>query len=222
MVSAGEFRADLYHRLSAIEIDVPPLRDRAGDAVFLAEHFLGTDGPPLGEAARALLESHPWPGNVRELRNAIQRAEALAQAEVKPDDLGLRDPSERANDQIVVVAAAGGTVKERTHAAVLEALARHKGNRKAAARGTARPPRRSWGSAGPRSTASSARSRPRKTRPRPGRPERPGSPGVSEVSRGLPVRRNGTPDRAVAAVHMQRSGSQRETMDVARPGSNAT
>lgn len=133
MVQAGEFRGDLFHRLSAIEIDVPPLRDRPGDVIYLAEHFLGERGPKLGAAARAVLEAHPWPGNVRELRNAIQRAGALAEGEVKPDDLGLRDPADREPSAPGAVAAAGGTVRERTHAAVIEALARHQGNRKAAA-----------------------------------------------------------------------------------------
>ena len=133
MVQAGEFRGDLYHRLSAIELEVPPLRERSGDAIFLAEHLLGSDGPPLGPAARQLMQSHTWPGNVRELRNAIQRAAALAQDEVTPDDLGLRDPVEVTPPEAGAAVPVGGTVRERTHAAVLEALARHKGNRKAAA-----------------------------------------------------------------------------------------
>ena len=80
-VERGEFREDLFYRLSIIPIELPPLRDRGDDVVLLAEHFLRTladqyDLPEPGlsaELRRALL-SHPWPGNVRELRNALERA----------------------------------------------------------------------------------------------------------------------------------------------------
>ena len=77
LIRAGQFREDLYYRLNAIELKVPPLAERSDDILPLARHFL-PPGKQLGEdAARALL-SHPWPGNVRELRNSIQRAALLA------------------------------------------------------------------------------------------------------------------------------------------------
>ena len=77
MIGAGQFREDLYYRLNAIEIRLPPLAQRPDDILPLARHFL-PPGKQLGEdAARALL-AHPWPGNVRELRNSIQRAALLA------------------------------------------------------------------------------------------------------------------------------------------------
>src|SRR5690606_15671908 len=77
LIRAGQFREDLYYRLNAIELKVPPLAERSDDILPLARHFLPA-GKQLGEdAARALL-SHPWPGNVRELRNSIQRAALLA------------------------------------------------------------------------------------------------------------------------------------------------
>ena len=78
-VTAGRFRADLYHRLAAIELRVPPLRDRLEDIPLLAAHFLheaGVDAPLPRESVTALL-GWRWPGNVRELRNAVLRMTAL-------------------------------------------------------------------------------------------------------------------------------------------------
>ena len=81
----GEFREDLYYRLSVFEIALPPLRDRLDDILELADAFLdeigGTVGkPPAGIAPEAQdqLLTYSWPGNVRELRNAIERAVILA------------------------------------------------------------------------------------------------------------------------------------------------
>ena len=81
----GDFREDLYYRLSVFEIALPPLRDRPDDFLELADAFLeeigGTVGkPPAGIAghARDQLLAYAWPGNVRELRNAIERAVILA------------------------------------------------------------------------------------------------------------------------------------------------
>jgi transcriptional regulator with GAF, ATPase, and Fis domain len=81
----GEFREDLYYRLSVFEIALPPLRDRLDDILELADAFLeeigGTVGkPPAGIArdAKDQLLAYGWPGNVRELRNAIERAVILA------------------------------------------------------------------------------------------------------------------------------------------------
>jgi DNA-binding NtrC family response regulator len=89
MIRAGSFREDLYYRLNLIELRLPPLAERPGDILPLAEHFLGDD-KHLGEAARAALLRHAWPGNVRELKNTIQRAKLLAASEViTPADLGL-------------------------------------------------------------------------------------------------------------------------------------
>ncbi len=75
------FREDLYYRLNVIPVRIPPLRDRRGDILYLAEHFLGKfsgrsgrPAPRFTEESRAALERHPWPGNVRELENVIERA----------------------------------------------------------------------------------------------------------------------------------------------------
>jgi transcriptional regulator with GAF, ATPase, and Fis domain len=83
-VDAGTFRADLYYRLAAFPITLPPLHARKGDISLLASRFLATASerqhkliPTIDPAALALLEAYTWPGNVRELQNEIERAVAL-------------------------------------------------------------------------------------------------------------------------------------------------
>ena len=103
LIRAGQFREDLYYRLNAIELKVPPLAERSDDILPLARHFL-PPGKQLGEdAARALL-AHPWPGNVRELRNSIQRAALLAPgALLSAADLALS--AARRSESVASVAA---------------------------------------------------------------------------------------------------------------------
>jgi two-component system response regulator PilR (NtrC family) len=81
MVREGEFREDLFYRISVFPLEMPPLRDRSGDIVLLVDHFLAqlnrTAGHKIGrvsEDAMEKLEGYSWPGNVRELENAIERA----------------------------------------------------------------------------------------------------------------------------------------------------
>ncbi|MGO4222387.1 sigma-54-dependent transcriptional regulator [Lysobacter sp. TAF61] len=94
MIRAGTFREDLYYRLNVIELRVPPLSERRGDILPLAEHFL-EGRRQLGEAARSALLRHAWPGNVREMKNAIQRALLLGQSErIEPDELGLPETAQ--------------------------------------------------------------------------------------------------------------------------------
>jgi DNA-binding NtrC family response regulator len=83
MVGRGEFRHDLYYRLSAFPLRIPPLRERREDIPALAEHFLArmnTRGHhrPLSTAVVRKLLRHDYPGNVRELRNIVERAHILA------------------------------------------------------------------------------------------------------------------------------------------------
>lgn len=73
----GRFRKDLYYRLRALEIRLPPLRERGDDVLLLAEHFLRTFAQremAMGPEAAALLRRYGWPGNVRELRHAMESA----------------------------------------------------------------------------------------------------------------------------------------------------
>ncbi|WP_028917569.1 sigma-54 dependent transcriptional regulator [Pseudoxanthomonas sp. J35] len=95
MIREGTFREDLYYRLNTIELAMPPLAERPGDIVPLAEHFL--DDRTLSPGAIGALQRHPWPGNVRELRNVIQRAQLLASGpRIEAEDLGLpRAPAQR-------------------------------------------------------------------------------------------------------------------------------
>jgi DNA-binding NtrC family response regulator len=79
-VGEGRFRGDLYHRLSQIALQVPPLRDRRDDIVPIARHFLAQQNPQLQFAPDALeaLEAHGWHGNIRELKNRVIKAAVLS------------------------------------------------------------------------------------------------------------------------------------------------
>jgi two-component system, response regulator FlrC len=87
-VAAGRFREDLFYRLNVFPLAIPALRERPGDIVPLARHFLAMHGARLGRmtkigaGAAAKLAAHAWPGNVRELENIMQRALILAPGEV--------------------------------------------------------------------------------------------------------------------------------------------
>jgi DNA-binding NtrC family response regulator len=80
---AGRFRLDLYYRLSIIQIDIPPLRERGDDVLLLSQHYIETIGSKLrlrkkitslSAEVTSLFRRYNWPGNVRELRNVIERA----------------------------------------------------------------------------------------------------------------------------------------------------
>jgi DNA-binding NtrC family response regulator len=93
-IAAGRFREDLYYRLAVVPIVVPPLRDRPGDVLELADYFLEQAaarlerGPiELQPGARDVLAEYDWPGNVRELQNVITRACVLSPDHVIQADL---------------------------------------------------------------------------------------------------------------------------------------
>jgi len=96
-IAAGSFRADLYHRLHVLSVEMPPLRVRREDVSELAEHFArifgsqyGKEGVRFSETAVECLMRHDWPGNVRELQSVIERAVLLApDLELQDDDIGL-------------------------------------------------------------------------------------------------------------------------------------
>ncbi|HQU15304.1 MAG: PEP-CTERM-box response regulator transcription factor [Chromatiales bacterium 21-64-14] len=100
LIAAQEFREDLYYRISEIAIRIPPLRDRAGDVLMLARHFLerfarqeGRVLAGFSEDALSALEVYPWPGNVRELKNRIKRAVIMADGKyLSARDLELGAP----------------------------------------------------------------------------------------------------------------------------------
>ncbi|BBO69830.1 sigma-54-dependent Fis family transcriptional regulator [Desulfosarcina alkanivorans] len=88
LVSEGRFRSDLYYRLNVINLHIPPLRDRAGDAQLLFHFFLekynrifGTSIRKVSKNVREILDAHHWPGNIRELENVVERIANLARSE---------------------------------------------------------------------------------------------------------------------------------------------
>jgi transcriptional regulator with PAS, ATPase and Fis domain len=90
----GEFREDLFYRLSVVPIEVPALRNRKGDALFLANYFLnrackemGRSAPQFSEEAAEALETYQWPGNVRELENLMERIAIMFEADL----VGIND-----------------------------------------------------------------------------------------------------------------------------------
>ncbi len=94
MVKAGTFREDLYYRLSVVELEVPPLRDRGEDVPLLLDHFLDESSRKdhrvyvIHPEARHVLERYSWPGNVRELMNAVENLTQLSRGrEITVDDL---------------------------------------------------------------------------------------------------------------------------------------
>jgi DNA-binding NtrC family response regulator len=102
LVREGKFREDLYYRLCAFPVEIPPLRDRPEDIGQLAAHFLGKyalrlPAPRLSAEALQLLKTQPWAGNIRELQNAIERALILSedQAVIHPEHLLLADSTVR-------------------------------------------------------------------------------------------------------------------------------
>jgi DNA-binding NtrC family response regulator len=97
-VQAGRFREDLFYRIVVFELELPPLRERAGDVELLARHFVAQAGKALagrevGISPQALeaLQRYGWPGNVRELQNVCQRAAVTCEGDViLPTDLPPR------------------------------------------------------------------------------------------------------------------------------------
>ncbi len=144
----GEFREDLFYRLSEITIQIPPLRERDDDVILLARHFVdaccrkqGLRRLDLAPDALVALRQHAWPGNVRELENRIKRAVILAEGgTLTATDMDLKVPE-------AAVAAAVGTFslrrarEEAEREALLHALADAAGNLSAAAKllGVSRP-----------------------------------------------------------------------------------
>jgi len=87
-MEAGDFRQDLFYRLSGVTLALPPLRERVDDIPLLAEHFLARterDGVPTRQfspGAMEMIRAYSWPGNVRQLENTVRRLSVTAQGEV--------------------------------------------------------------------------------------------------------------------------------------------
>ncbi len=160
MVRRGEFREDLYFRLNVVEMLVPPLRDRKPDIATLARHFLDHFARLYGDPVKFLtpdavraLEEYAWPGNVRELSNAMERAHILGEGMVVtvadlPEELqpasawpptpilkGGEIPTLRFAEQLLIARALNASGGNKTRAAEILQIGRHRLHRKIRAYG---------------------------------------------------------------------------------------
>ena len=115
-VEAGRFRRDLFYRISAVSIQIPPLRERGDDALLLVEHFnqkisarIGSEPLEFSPEALDALTAYRWPGNVRELRNLVEKLHILARGlRVELSDL----PDEFRHTECAVPSEDGQTMPE--------------------------------------------------------------------------------------------------------------
>lgn len=146
MVRSGDFREDLFYRLSVFPLEILPLRDRPEDIVPLAKHFLGRFCRQMGKAVpeippetEQMLLSHRWPGNVRELQNAIERSVILLDGpKLLPAVLGRRfssieSISSSPRDEFHLPGS-GFNLDDHVRALINQALTRTSGNKSAAAK----------------------------------------------------------------------------------------
>ena len=148
LVREKQFREDLYYRVNEVSINIPPLRERPGDPLLLAKHFLNESAGRLrrpvtgfNRDAIAAIENHPWPGNVRELQSRIKRAVLMAESKlVTVPDLGLpmSEKTPEAESRPVTLREARQMAER---GVILEALAEAEGNISQAAKrlGVSRP-----------------------------------------------------------------------------------
>ncbi len=148
-IEQQKFRADLYYRISTLNIIVPPLRERPEDILPLAEYFiqrhrLRLDKPTavLPPDTAAMLMTYAWPGNVRQLESAVERAMHLAEGgDLLAEHFGIAG-LERSRRGVSSGGGSGqGTLEDMEQRAVAETLTRHNGNIRATARtlGVSRP-----------------------------------------------------------------------------------
>jgi DNA-binding NtrC family response regulator len=146
-VQAGRFREDLYRRISVTRVELPPLRKRAGDILFLARFMLmrmGGDGAKLTPPTIAHLEAYDWPGNVRELENAIAHLVELGSLSLRPPPPAPSSSTDYLDDVVranmTFPLARDKVVEEFTRRYVEHMLSLHSGNvtRAAAAAGIGR------------------------------------------------------------------------------------
>ena len=139
-VAEGAFREDLFYRLYVVNLTLPPLRERDGDVVLLAQHYLKTLAEENGKKPFALapeamdvLQAYPWPGNVRELRNVIERMVVLGSgSRLTAADLpaAVRDGGAGG---LALASRAGRVLRDAERQLIADALRRHRNNRTKAA-----------------------------------------------------------------------------------------
>ncbi len=132
-IKDGRFREDLYYRLAEIVVDIPPLRDRVGDAALLAHAFTrrfsqeqNRSSMSLAESAVRAIEQYPWPGNIRELENCMKRATIMTDGnQISSEDLGLKNLAADPVDDILELRVVRDNAEKR---AIVKALGRVNGN----------------------------------------------------------------------------------------------
>jgi DNA-binding NtrC family response regulator len=137
LVSRGDFREDLFYRLSVVNINLPPLRNRQEDIPLLVRAFIDEIAAENNRSARdvtpealALLKGYDWPGNVRQLRNVLESAIVMSSREViDVVDLPEMVRGARPAYSVASVAKAGMTMSEIEKEAIVQALKRTDGNR---------------------------------------------------------------------------------------------
>jgi two-component system response regulator FlrC len=140
-VADGVLREDIYYRLNVFPIRIPPLRERPGDILPLAERLIERHGaglqalPKLSSDAAARLREHRWPGNVRELDNVMQRALILQQGDsIEVDDLQIETAEPESSLQAADISPLlASSLRASEGELILDALRAENGQRKAAA-----------------------------------------------------------------------------------------
>jgi len=138
-IATGEFREDLYYRLSVIPLFIPPLRERTEDVPALVSHFLKKFDAPadvcFSPEALALMKTYHWPGNIREMQNIVERCIILRKAPlIQPEDLNLPGMKTRSSILDPVIPDEGISLEEVEKAYVIKALEKAGQNRSEAAR----------------------------------------------------------------------------------------
>lgn len=133
LIGEGRFREDLFYRLAEIVVDIPPLRDRVGDAALLAHAFTrrfaqeqNRRSLSLAPDALRAIETHRWPGNIRELENCLKRSVIMADgSQITADDLGLPAITATGEEPSLDLRTVRDEAEKK---AVIAALARSNGN----------------------------------------------------------------------------------------------
>jgi two-component system NtrC family response regulator len=143
-IEDGQFREDLFYRLSVVTIELPPLRERRDDIPLLLQHFLKKHSaryqlptPSLAEDALDVLTRYEWPGNVRELENAIESLVVLGKSDViRSEDLPahIRNARSRVSAISLQLPDEGISLEEVEKEIIVQALEKHQGNQTRAAR----------------------------------------------------------------------------------------
>jgi two-component system NtrC family response regulator len=144
LIEDGQFRDDLFYRLSVVTLNLPPLRERKEDIPLLAEHFLGKYcgryNLPLiavDEDALKILTQYNWPGNVRELENVIEHVVVLGKGElIRAEHLPaeIRKAKPRIANVALELPEGGISLEEVEKEILLQALERHNWNQSRAAK----------------------------------------------------------------------------------------